>query len=167
VPIGRPIANTTNYILDRHLKLVPPGVIGDLYIGGDGLARGYHNRADLTAERFIPNPFAANPDGRLYATGDRARFREDGNIEFLGRGDRQVKIRGFRIEPGEIEACLRDHPLVSDAAILFKQDRDDKRLAAFLVPDLKATTTSVGRWVVFRTGRRLGRLVRSIHLQER
>ncbi|MEK8018016.1 MAG: amino acid adenylation domain-containing protein, partial [Candidatus Parabeggiatoa sp.] len=112
IPIGRPIANTQIYILDHHRKLVPIGVQGELHIGGAGLARGYLNRPDLTAEKFLKNPFSDDPNSRLYKTGDLARYLPDGNIEYLGRIDNQVKIRGFRIELGEIEAALAQHPFV-------------------------------------------------------
>ena len=114
VYIGRPIANTQIYILDNYLQPVPIGVHGDLYIGGDGVARGYLNRAELTAERFILNPFSDDPRLRLYRTGDRARYRAKGNIEFLGRIDNQVKIRGHRVELGEIETILNQHPAVKE-----------------------------------------------------
>ena len=110
LPLGRPIANTQVYLLDSNRNLVPVGVPGELHIGGLGLARGYLNRPELTAEKFIPNPFSDEPGARLYKTGDRARYLPDGNIEFLGRTDHQVKIRGYRIEPGEIEAALRTTP---------------------------------------------------------
>lgn len=129
VPIGRPIANSTAYVLDRHLEPVPPGVTGELFLGGDGLAKGYVNRPELTAERFIPNPFG---EGRLYRTGDVARYRRDGIIEVLGRTDHQVKIRGFRIELGEIEATLRQHGEVSDCAVVVKRDTNGgKQLVAY------------------------------------
>jgi amino acid adenylation domain-containing protein len=117
VYIGRPIANTRIYILDAHMQAVPIGVPGDLYIGGAGLARGYNNRPELTAERFIHHPFSDDPQSRLYRTGDRARRRPDGNIEFLGRSDDQVKIRGHRIELGEIEAALTQHPRVKECVV--------------------------------------------------
>ncbi len=132
--IGRPIANVRIYILDARLKPVPIGVPGELHIGGAGLARGYLNASDLTAEKFISDPLSAEPGARLYKTGDLARYRPDGNIEFLGRIDDQVKIRGFRIEPGEIESVLSQHPSVRDAVVLaWEQTPGDKRLVAYLV----------------------------------
>jgi aspartate racemase len=133
VPIGRPIANTQVYILDALLQPVPVGVPGELYIGGAGLARGYLNSPDLTAERFIPNPFSDDPDVRLYKTGDLARYLPDGNIEFMGRLDNQVKIRGFRIELGEIEAVLAQHPAVQENVVIVHDSSHDKRLVAYLV----------------------------------
>lgn len=127
VPIGRPIGNARLYIVDRALRMVPVGVPGELCVGGEGLARGYLRRPDLTAERFVPDPFpkgeATDIEGaRLYRTGDRARFLPDGTIEFLGRIDRQLKIRGHRIEPGEIEAAVREHPSIGDVAVVSRVD---------------------------------------------
>ncbi len=142
VPIGRPIANTQLYILDRHFQPVPIGVVGELYIGGDGLGRGYLNRPELTAEKFSPNPFSPNKSTHLYKTGDLARYLADGNIEFLGRIDNQVKIRGFRIELGEIESVLSQHPDVVNAiAIVYEDAPGDKRLIAYVIPQPSATLT--------------------------
>ncbi|MDP8964820.1 MAG: amino acid adenylation domain-containing protein, partial [Cyanobacteriota bacterium] len=130
--IGRPIANTQVYVLDGNLQPVPIGVPGELYIGGDGLARGYLNRPDLTAERFISNPFSNKPEARLYKTGDLVRYQPDGTIEFLGRLDDQVKIRGYRIELGEIESVLSQHPAVLQTVVMTREDALEKRLVAYV-----------------------------------
>lgn len=136
VPIGRPFANTKLFILDAYRQPCPIGIPGELYIGGIGLARGYHNRPDLNEERFIQNLFPVSALSRLYKTGDSARYLPDGNIEFLGRLDDQLKIRGFRIEPGEIEAALGSYPKIKEAAVVAVEvSIDDKRLAAYLVAD--------------------------------
>ncbi|GFE83703.1 hypothetical protein GCM10011487_57030 [Steroidobacter agaridevorans] len=133
--VGRPVSNTQVHILDRNLQMVPLGVIGEIYIGGDGVARGYLHRPDLTADRFIADPFGPHTQARIYRTGDLGRWRADGTIEYLGRDDQQVKIRGFRIELGEIETKLVRHPHVKEAVVIAREDaRGDKRLVAYVVP---------------------------------
>src|SRR6185369_10791495 len=133
VPIGRPIANTRVYILDEGRQLVPAGVAGELYIGGDGLSRGYLQDPVLTAEKFIPNPFAKTPGERIYRTGDLVRYLPDGAVEFIGRIDNQVKVRGFRVELGEIEATLSQHPLVQEAVVVANGEGAAKRIVAYVV----------------------------------
>jgi amino acid adenylation domain-containing protein len=136
IPIGRPIANTRVYILDEHKRPVPVGVPGELYLGGEGLARGYLKRSELTAEQFVPDAFHDEPESRMYRTGDRARYFPDGNIEFLGRVDTQIKLRGHRIELGEIEAVLAEHPAVRETVVVAREEGPgDKRLVAYLVRD--------------------------------
>ncbi|RKH27986.1 non-ribosomal peptide synthetase, partial [Corallococcus sp. CA041A] len=132
IPIGRPLSNSTVYVLDAHLHPVPVGVAGEVYVGGHGLAWGYLNRPELTAERFFPHPFASTPGERLYRTGDQARWREDGTIDFLGRVDFQVKVRGFRIELGEVEAALRSAAGVNEAIVVARGADADKRLVAYV-----------------------------------
>jgi amino acid adenylation domain-containing protein len=166
VSIGRPIANTEVFILDRRLNPVPIGVVGELVTGGDGLARSYFNNPELTAEKFIPNPYSDQPGARLYKTGDVVRYQRDGNLEFLGRIDHQVKIRGFRIELGEIESVLSQHPAVRETVVVAREDdrnadcglgiaegetenskseirnpKSEKRLVAYVVPKRQQTCT--------------------------
>ncbi|MCC3767180.1 non-ribosomal peptide synthetase [Streptomyces sp. UNOC14_S4] len=133
LPIGLPIPNTTMYVLDKHLSPVPIGVTGELFIGGDGLARGYLGRPELTAQRFVPDPYGP-PGARLYRTGDLARRLPDGNVDFLGRADDQVKIRGFRVEPGEVEAAFTSHPGIGQALVVARVNAGDKDLIGYVVP---------------------------------
>jgi amino acid adenylation domain-containing protein len=134
VPIGRPVNNVQMYVLDSALQIVTTGVAGELYIGGDGVARGYNKQPAQTAERFLPNPYSQKRGERFYQTGDAVRFRADGNIEFLGRVDEQIKIRGFRIEPGEIEAVLAQHAGVRESVVVAGDDgRGGQRLIAYVV----------------------------------
>jgi amino acid adenylation domain-containing protein len=133
--IGRPISNTQTYVLDTQQQVVPIGVVGELYLGGVGLARGYLQRPELTAERFVPDPFSGLPGARLYKTGDLVRYRPDGQLEFVGRGDFQVKVRGFRIELGEIEQALLQHSAVRDCVVVVREDHGgSKQLLAYVVP---------------------------------
>lgn len=140
IPIGRPISNTEVYLLDENLNPLPPLTEGELFFGGDGLARGYFKNPELTAEKFISNPFSTNPDARLYRSGDRARYRPDGIIEFLGRRDQELKVRGFRIEPSEVEDALCKHPSITQARVVARgNSAEEKRLLAYV---LSSSSTS-------------------------
>ncbi len=144
IPIGRPVSNTRIYILNELGQLLPPGVIGEIYIAGDGVSRGYLNRPELTAERFPADPFSDAAGARMYRTGDIGRWRDDGNIEYLGRNDHQVKIRGYRVELGEIEAQLLGHPQVKEAVVLAREDQPkDVRLVAYLTLHADANPDTV------------------------
>ena len=147
VPIGKPIANSTVYILDQQQQPVPVGVYGEVYAGGDGLARDYLNRAELTAEKFVPHPFSARGGERLYRTGDVGRWLNDGSVEYLGRLDEQVKIRGFRIELGEIEAVLSRHPAVREAVVVVQTVNHDKRLVAYVVAEESLASGDLRQYV--------------------
>ncbi len=150
LPIGRPVSRTTVYVLDERRKAVPIGVTGELYAGGDGVALGYLNRPELTAECFVPDPFAGDPAARMYRTGDFARWRPDGTLEFLGRSDGQLKIRGFRVEPGEVEAALCAHPSVREAVVVGRADASGaQRLVAYVVatPDAVLETETLRRFL--------------------
>ncbi|HYO99702.1 MAG TPA: amino acid adenylation domain-containing protein, partial [Pyrinomonadaceae bacterium] len=138
VPIGRPVANTQMYVLDGEMRVVPVGVTGEIYIGGEGLARGYLNRGGLTAEKFVPHPYGTVPGARLYRTGDMGRYLGDGQLEYIGRADQQVKVRGFRIELGEIEAALTRHPAMKEAIVIVREDiPGHQNLAAYVVQNLQ------------------------------
>jgi amino acid adenylation domain-containing protein len=164
IPIGRPITNTQIYLLDEQLQPVPIGITGELYIGGDGLAQGYLNHPELTAEKFIPSPFSNEPGARLYKTGDLARYQPDGNIEFLGRIDDQVKIRGFRIELGEIEAVLSQHPAVREAVVIVQEDvPGDKHLVAYIVPNPSQISSCKGARLCVPTQAIFKRKVAKLH----
>jgi len=148
--IGRPVANTQLYILDPERELTPIGSVGELYIGGDGLAREYLNRPDVTAEKFITHTFTPERTERIYRTGDLVRYARDGRLEFMGRIDSQIKIRGVRIELGEIEMALREHPDIRDAVVIVQEDeKDDKRLVAYVVAstNLPPSTSMVLQWL--------------------
>jgi amino acid adenylation domain-containing protein len=151
IPIGRPIANTQIYILDEQMQLVPVDQSGEIYVGGDGLARGYFNRPELTAAKFVPNPFSSEPNARLYKTGDLACYLPDGNIEYLGRLDHQVKIRGVRIELGEIEAVLCRHPAVRETVVVAHEDTaGEKRLVVYVAlhKEQSLTTSDLQSYVM-------------------
>jgi aspartate racemase len=140
IPIGKPISNTQVYLLDEQLNPVSPGETGELYTAGDGVARGYLNDPDATADKFLTDPFTDEPHQRMYRTGDLARWRTDGTIEFLGRGDNQVKILGYRIEPAEIETVLQRHSHVKQACVVAKMENGGKRLAAYFIPSNSGPT---------------------------
>ena len=140
--IGKPVANTQVYILDNQLQIVPIGVTGELYIGGAGLTRGYLNRPELTAEKFIPNPFSDEPEAKLYQTGDLVRYLPDGNIGLPGRVDYQVKINGFRIELGEVESALRQYSSVQEAVVTVHTHQEGKQLLAYFTTDKGKVTLS-------------------------
>jgi acyl-coenzyme A synthetase/AMP-(fatty) acid ligase/acyl carrier protein len=164
IPIGSPIANSTTYVIDRNRKIVPIGVMGELYVGGDGVARGYLNNPELTAQRFIVNPL--KEDERLYCTGDKVRWLKDGKLEFSGRCDHQVKIRGFRIELGEIESLLIKYPGVADTAVLAREDvPGEKRLVGYFVAVDKSEKFAVNELREFLEQRLPGYMVPSAFVE--
>jgi acyl-coenzyme A synthetase/AMP-(fatty) acid ligase/acyl carrier protein len=168
-PIGKPIANARVYVLDEEFQPVPVGMAGELYVGGASLARGYVNRPDLTAERFVPDPFSNLAGERLYQTGDVVRFLPDGNLEFLGRKDHQVKLRGFRIELGEIENALAGHPQVRHAAVMVRDEgAAEKRLVAYVVPQDPAAPPDTNELRTYLQGKLPAYMVPSswVELQE-
>ncbi len=150
VPIGRPVPNTSAYVLDDELRPVPPGVAGELYLGGAQVGRGYLRRPGLTAARFVPDPFGELAGGRLYRTGDVARLRSDGALEFLGRRDDQVKVRGFRVELGEIEAALAEHEAVAEATVDARGTPDETQLVAYYVPRRDGESVDVREFLAAR-----------------
>ncbi|WP_127956884.1 non-ribosomal peptide synthetase [Serratia microhaemolytica] len=150
LPIGKPIANTQIYILDQRQQLVPLGATGEIYIGGAGVARGYFKRADLTAERFLPDPFSTEPGARMYRSGDLGRWRADGHLEYLGRNDEQVKMRGFRIEPGEIAAQLQSHPSVRDAVVVAQGESSALQLVAYFIAQQESSVTELREYLAAR-----------------
>jgi acyl carrier protein len=165
VPIGAPLPNTRLHVLDRSLRPVPVGVVGELFIGGTGVARGYRGRAELTAERFVADPFRAD-GSRLYRSGDRVRRRPDGTVEFLGRVDAQVKVRGFRIEPAEVEAALTANAGVSAAVVVADGQDADRRLVAYLVPaDAGDGIPDVGRLRSFLASRLPEHLIPAVFVE--
>src|SRR6185369_12014262 len=148
VTIRRPVDGTQVYILDKQQELVPVGVSGELYLGGEGLARGYLGGAGATAEKFVPHPYSERGGARLYRTGDMGRYRGDGEIEYQGRRDQQVKVRGFRIELGEVEAVLRQHASIREAVVLAREDEPgDKRLVAYLVSESELGVSELREWL--------------------
>lgn len=148
IPIGRPITNTEVYILDHQQRPVPIGVIGELFIGGDGVARGYHHRADLTRKRFFPNHFKDGSEERMYKTGDLARYLPDGAIEFIGRSDHQIKLRGHRIEAGEIETVLQQHPQVKEAIVMLREEPQPRLVAYLIIANDSGTAQSNAELIV-------------------
>jgi acyl-coenzyme A synthetase/AMP-(fatty) acid ligase/aryl carrier-like protein len=153
MPLGGALRDKIVRVLDAGLNQRPPGEVGEIYLGGSGLARCYHRRPALTAERFLPDPYAATPGARMYRTGDLGRLRHDGEVEFVGRADRQVKIRGFRVELGEVEVALAAHPSVSATAVLVIGDNEvDKRMVAYAAPASSAslTATDLRNWMAQR-----------------